>query len=206
MYKNNFFKPTPLYKEYLILDLIEKNKNITQRFLSLSLGVAVSMINNYLNKYESMGLIKRKRYSLKTIKYIITKKGNERKKILNIGYLDSSKYLYFQAKENLDKFLEEILNKGFKDILLYGAGEVAEMIIHTVMTRKEGDIRIISVIDDDSKKIGTKIGNYNIVSNKEIKLIDHDGILISTYNRKNEIKMKINALKYPEDKILEFFE
>ena len=34
MHDNHFFKPTPLYKEFMILDLIEKDANITQRKLS----------------------------------------------------------------------------------------------------------------------------------------------------------------------------
>jgi DNA-binding MarR family transcriptional regulator len=49
---NSFFKPTLLYKEFMILDLIEKNKDITQREISESIGVAVSMINSYLDEYE----------------------------------------------------------------------------------------------------------------------------------------------------------
>ena len=40
-----YFKPTPLYKEYMILDLVEKTPNITQRELSKNIGASVSMIN-----------------------------------------------------------------------------------------------------------------------------------------------------------------
>lgn len=46
MSNNTFFKPTPLYKEFMILDLIEKNKDITQREISLQIGAAVSMVNH----------------------------------------------------------------------------------------------------------------------------------------------------------------
>lgn len=48
---NNFFKPTLLYKEFMILDLIEKDSNITQREISKAINIAVSMVNNYLNEY-----------------------------------------------------------------------------------------------------------------------------------------------------------
>ena len=50
--ENNFFKPTILYKEYMILDLIEKNSHITQREMSEKIGVAVSMVNQYIDQYE----------------------------------------------------------------------------------------------------------------------------------------------------------
>jgi predicted transcriptional regulator len=52
MSNNAFFKPTVLYKEFLILDLIEKNKDITQRQMAEALGVAVSMVNHYLDEHK----------------------------------------------------------------------------------------------------------------------------------------------------------
>lgn len=48
---NAFFKPTVLYKEYMILDMIEKNSHITQREMSKTIGIAVSMVNDYLDEY-----------------------------------------------------------------------------------------------------------------------------------------------------------
>ncbi|MDY0338207.1 MAG: winged helix-turn-helix domain-containing protein [Acholeplasmataceae bacterium] len=53
MAKENFFKPTMLYKEYMILDLVEKNKDITQREISKTVGIAVSMVNDYIDDYRS---------------------------------------------------------------------------------------------------------------------------------------------------------
>ena len=51
--KNNiFFRPTAQYKEFIILDLIEHKKNITQRNLGKIVHSSVAMINNYLNEYE----------------------------------------------------------------------------------------------------------------------------------------------------------
>ncbi len=49
---SKFFRTTPVHKEFMILDLIEKNKKITQREISNLINAAVSVINNYLNIYE----------------------------------------------------------------------------------------------------------------------------------------------------------
>ena len=106
---NSFFKPTVLYKEFMILDLIEKNKDITQRVIADQIGVAVSMINNYLDKFEKKELIKRKKHSSKTVEYFVTKKGLERRKLLNIWYLKSSHEVYLSAKDNIIKFLNQII-------------------------------------------------------------------------------------------------
>ena len=206
MTDNQFFKPTILYKEYMILDLIEKNPKITQREISKNIGVSTSMINDHMEEFEKKGLVKKKKYSTKTVEYLITKKGIEKKKVLNIGYLNSTKDLYFQAKENFEKFLASVKMKGFTNILLYGAGEVAEMLLHTVMTSKTNEVTVVAVVDDDPNKIGSKIGNYVIIPKESIREFDHDGILVSTYNRKDEIKEKLLKIDYPIENIIEFFE
>lgn len=118
---NSFFKPTLLYKEFMILDLIEKDANITQREISKTIGVAVSMINSYLDSYEKNGLIRRKKHSTKTLEYFVTKKGMERKKLLNINYLNASLSVYKSAKENIIMFIHQFLERGYKNIYLYGA-------------------------------------------------------------------------------------
>lgn len=206
MNDNTYFKPTILYKEYMILDLVEKNPKITQRELSKTLGVAVSMINLHLEVFEKTGLIKRKKYSTKTVEYFVTKKGTERRKVLNIGYLNATKELYFQAKDTFEKFLAQVKEKGFTNILLYGAGEVAEMILHAIMTSKTNEVNVLAVIDDDLSKIGQKIGNYVIIPRESIRDFEHDGILISTYTKKDVIKEKLLNIDYPIENIIEFFQ
>ena len=84
------FKPTIIYKEYMILNLIEKDPNITQREISTAINIAVSMVNTYIDMYEKEGLLEKEHISTKTVRYHITKKGIERRKFLNIGYLDNA--------------------------------------------------------------------------------------------------------------------
>ena len=202
---NTFFKPTVLYKEYMILDMIEKNPNITQREMSKKIGIAVSMINSHIDTYEKEKLIKRKKHTTKTIEYFVTKKGSERKKVLNIGYLSSSQKLYNSAKENIESFLMQIEKKGFRDILLYGAGEVCEILLSAIKSSKAININAIAVVDDNIEKIGLKIGSTNIVSKEMIYDFKHDGILISSYTNNESIYSKLVDIGYTREKIIQFF-
>jgi FlaA1/EpsC-like NDP-sugar epimerase len=202
----SFFKPTPLYKEFMILDSIEKNTNITQREMSSIIDASVSMVNYYLDEYETKGYIVRNYQSTKSVEYFITKIGLERKKYLNIGYLKSSQNLYNSAKENIVKFLNQIKEKGFKNILLYGAGEVTELLLHTINTSKNIDVYAIAIIDDDLKKIGTFIFNTKVISKDYINKIEHDGILISSYTNKDIMKNNLKEIGYSNNKIIEFFD
>lgn len=206
MKDNLFFKPTPLYKEFLILDLIERDPNITQRELSKKLGVAVSMINSYLDEYEKKKYLKKDYISLKTVKYLITKKGIERKKVLNISYLSASQRIYQSAKENIISFLRQIVEKGFRKILLYGAGEVAEILLQSINNDRNLPLKALGVIDDDPSKINHYLANVKIISRDSIRKIDHDGILISSYTNNELIYRKLLELNYNKNKIIQFFE
>ena len=203
---NSFFKPTLLYKEFMILDLIEKNAHITQREIAKTIGVAVSMINSYLDAYEKKGLIKKKKHSTKTVEYFVTKKGIERKKVLNISYLSASLKVYKSAKENIAKFLDQVIDKGFKIILLYGAGEVAEILLQSILLDKNMPIKISAIIDDDQNKQNHTLINTKIISLKEINAIPHDGILISSYTNNDIMLSKLKQANYDNSKILQFFD
>lgn len=74
MRENQFFKLTPLYKEFTLLNLIEKNPKFTKRELSRKVGSFLSMINFYIDEYESKGYLVRIYLSNKNIEYHLTKK------------------------------------------------------------------------------------------------------------------------------------
>lgn len=190
----------------MILDLIEKNKNITQREMSIAIGVAVSMINSYVDGYEQKGYIKRKYLSTKTVEYFVTKKGKERRKLLNIWYFKSSQIVYQSAKDNITSFLNQIIEKGFKKILLYGAGEVAEIMLQVIQSDERIPLEILAVVDDDPSKSGDTIINKKIITNNQIADYHHDGILISSYTHHKSIHEKLLKKQYNVNKIIQFFD
>jgi FlaA1/EpsC-like NDP-sugar epimerase len=190
----------------MILDLIEKNKNITQREMSIVIGVAVSMANSYVDEYEQKGYIKRKYLSTKTVEYFVTKNGKERRKLLNIWYFKSSQIVYQSAKDNIISFLNQIIERGFKKILLYGAGEVAEIMLQVIQNDERIPLEIVAVIDDNHSKFGEVIVNKKIISNDQIADYQHDGILISSYTHHKSIYEKLLKKQYDVNKIIQFFD
>jgi DNA-binding MarR family transcriptional regulator len=206
MNPNEFFKPTPLYKEFMILDLIAKEPDITQRVMSRRLNVSVSMINTYLDTYESQGFIKRDYVSSKDVNYTITKKGIERNKILNFGYLKASQEIHRSAEENIISFLNQIITKGFKKIILYGAGEIAESLLQVIQNDNSIPITAVAIIDDDSSKQGLSLVNIPIVKLADINLYLHDGILVSSYTNNEKIYQNLLSVKYEPKKIIRFFD
>ena len=200
-----FFKSTPLYKEYLLLEAVEKNSNITQRELSRILSVAVSMINEYLDKEEKNGYITRNYKSSKDVEYIITDKGINIKKLLNVSYLKSAQALYNTAKSNIIDFLSHVSTSA-KQLILYGAGEVAEILINTINDHPNLGIKVLAVIDDNPSKVGQMILKKPIISRERIGDYDADGILISSYGEHQEIYNKLLNMNYDKNKIYHFFD
>lgn len=206
MKKHYFFKPTALYKEFIILDGIEANAKITQRDLASISFSSVSMVNLYLDSFEKSEYVIRKYNSSKNVEYYITDKGRERKKVLNIGYLHEMQKRYKEAKKETESFINKIIEKGFKNIIFYGAGEVAEIFIQAINDDFNDKLQITAVIDDDTNKQGKQIGNMVINKSDIIKNTNHDAIMIVTYNNYEIIYNKLMAINYPKDKILYFFD
>lgn len=206
MINNLFFKPTQLYKEFILLDLISKNPNITQRTLANHLNVSVSNVNNHIDEYEKKGYLKREYLSSKTVEYLITKKGIERKNLLNLNFLKSSQLILDSAKANIIEFISKLKEKDYKKILFYGAGEVAEIMLHVIRKENPQLIEVAGIIDDDVNKQAGSIEGINIISLDKINEIEHDGILISSYAHREIMYKRLLDLGYSKDNILEFFE
>jgi DNA-binding MarR family transcriptional regulator len=206
MSDKSFFKPTHLYKEYIILDLIEKNKDITQRELAKHLGIAVSMVNMMLDDLEKDHYLKRKKHTTKTVEYLLTKQGIERRKLLNIWYLKSSQDIYMAAKDNILVFIQQIIAKGYKKILLYGAGEVAEILVRVLNEEVDVALDVLAVVDDDPNRYNQNFFQLPIISKETTVDFDHDGILISSYSNRSRISEKLQTINYPIHKIIDFFE
>jgi DNA-binding MarR family transcriptional regulator len=206
MLDKSFFKPTNLYKEYMILDLIEKNKDITQRELASHLSIAVSMVNLLLDRIEKEGFAKRKKYNSKKVEYILSKKGIERRKLLNIWYLKSSQDIYLSAKDNIFVFINQIISKGYKKILLYGAGEVAEIFIRVLNENREIPLEVLAVIDDNALRQDQHLLQLPIILKESINEYEHDGILISSYTHHLKIKENLLSIGYDKNKMIHFFD
>ena len=200
-----FFNPTSELKELLLLEHIEKNPDTTQKEIAKIINGAISMVNVYIDNLEEKKYLKRDYKSSKTIYYNITQEGIKRKNYLAITYLQELLELYKIAEENVENFLLTIENKGYKNILLYGAGEVAETILGVINSRDSETLHVEAIVDDNRDKHGRKLLGYSVISGEEISKYEHDGIIITSYAFEDDIIKRLNKIKYPSDRIERFF-
>jgi len=200
-----FFTPTPELKELAILQQIENNEDTTQKQIGQAINAAPSMINVYINDYEEKGYIIREYISSKTVKYRITPKGIKRKNLLLIQYLHELLKLYRLAKENVEEFLDKLVDKGYKDILLYGAGEVAETILGVIRDKEDLNINVVAIIDDDIELQNKEIMGYKIIAREDINNYKHHAIVITSYTYEEDIRNRLEEIAYDEDYIIRIF-
>ena len=204
MENHTFFKPTALYKEFIILEEITKDPLITQRELAKKIQGSVSMVNQYLETYEKNNYLTKNYTSQKNVQYLITDKGIERRKLLNIRYLKSAQIMYNQAKKEITYFLSNIVNKGFNKIILYGAGDVASIILETLKIDQDIKLDVVAIIDDHRKE--EYIYDKKVITIDEINDYGHDGVFVSSYTHSDAIVKKLIEKKYDQNKIIKFFD
>lgn len=200
-----FFNPTSELKELLLLEHIEENPDTTQKEIAKIINGAASMVNVYIDNLEDKKYLNRDYKSTKTVYYNITPEGIKRKNYLAITYLNELLELYKLAEENIENFLVTIEKKDYKNILLYGAGEVAETILGVINGRNSETLHVKAIVDDNKEKQGGKLLGYNIISREAIGSIEYDCIIIASYTYEDDITRKLNEIGYPLNRIEKFF-
>ena len=200
-----FFKPTTEFKEMILLQEIENDHTITQKQLAEAIGAAPSMVNVYISQLEEKNYLNREYISSKIVNYKITAKGLKRKNYLLISYMRELLDLYKLAKGNVEKFLQNIENRGYKNILLYGAGEVAETIIGVIRDRENSSLNVLAILDDDLQKQGTEMLGYKVIDRSEIEKYNPDAVVITSYTFEEDIMEKLREIQYPMDNVVRYF-
>ena len=200
-----FFSPTSELKELLLLQHIEKNPDTTQKEIAKVISGAPSMVNVYIDNLEEKNYMVRDYKSAKIVYYNITPEGIKRKNYLAITYFHELLKLYRLAEENIENFLIRLENKGYRNILVYGAGEVAETILGVIKGRTDKPLKVLALIDDDEERQGKELMGYKIISREEIKEYEHDGVVITSYTFEDDITNRLKEIAYPDDRIERFF-
>ena len=200
-----FFSPTSELKELLLLQHIEKNPDTTQKEIAKVISGAPSMVNVYIDNLEEKNYMIRDYKSAKIVYYNITLEGIKRKNYLLINYMRELLDLYRLAKENVEKFLLEIEERGYSNLLIYGAGEVAETILGVIRDRNKDTLKVLAVIDDNDEIQGKELLGYKIISRADINHYEHDAVIITSYAYEDEIRGRLKELNYSENKIIRFF-
>ncbi len=182
------------YRTLLFLDEISKNHSLTQRHLSERVGIALGLTNSFIKRLVKKGYIKITSISPNRLKYLITRKGITEKTRLTYEFIQYSFLFYKEARKKLLALFMGLSQKGVRDVVFYGAGDLAEI---AYLTLQETPLQLVAIVDDH--KDGRLFLKYRVKQPLYLKELNYDRVIVTSIRSKEEIVerlKKINVLQY----------
>lgn len=141
-----------------VLTSIERDSAITQRKLALELGIALGLANAYLRRCVRKGLVKMRQVPLNRYAYYLTPQGFAEKSRLTAEYLAVSLDFFRRARSDCAALFRQCEAQGWRNVALYGAGDLAEI---AILSAGETAVAVLCVID--SGLAGGRCGGLAVV-------------------------------------------
>jgi DNA-binding MarR family transcriptional regulator len=165
-----------------LLNSVEQDGARSQRHFAAELGIALGLVNAYLNRCIKKGLVKASQAPARRYAYYLTPQGFAEKSRLTVEYLSSSFGFFRQAKAECSAMLRLAKQRRLERLGMLGVSDLAEI---AAICAIETDIVLAVVIDPDSKLsrfIGLPVvTGFDAVDGKI------DGVLITALTRSAEI-------------------
>lgn len=140
-------------KEYILLNEIEKNENITQRELSKKTQLSLGSVNILLNKMARNGLIKIKQIPMNRVVYMLTPAGISEKVKKTSSYIKIHYNYINNTVKNLKIVLTNLQEKEENLLILLENDEISELVELAVSElQSKQNIVIINELDKTPQK------------------------------------------------------
>lgn len=130
-----------------LLESVERDGAQSQRKLAAELGIALGLVNAYLKRCATKGLVKMRAVPTRRYAYFLTPKGFAEKSRLTVDYFSSSFSFFRQARADCSATLADATARGWQRVALLGVSDLAEI---AVICALETDVKIVAVVDPQS--------------------------------------------------------
>lgn len=185
------------YTSLLLLDELSRNGEVTQRDLSKSLGIALGLVNSYIKNLALKGYITIADIPPKRYAYLITPKGFIEKSRLAFQHLHNFNNLYRIARQDFQMLFHSLNRYNVKKLVFCGADELAEI---AYITLQEFELELVAVVDTEKKN--KNFFNHSIRPLEDLKSIDFDRVLITSFLRGKELRTMLIDIGITDERIL----
>jgi DNA-binding MarR family transcriptional regulator len=189
---SDFLKPGKLLKILHALIEIGNQPDLSQHELARRISLSSSQVNNYIKELETSGMIDMEGTTNRTIRYLLTPRGEREKASMLIDYSVDVIQLYSRVKMEFRKKLQKMSQTGFTRAVLFGAAETGEVVL---AASKDTALRIVGVSDNDPRKHGTRFGDFTVIPPSQIETLGPDGIIITSFAQMNQIRDSLGFLE-----------
>jgi DNA-binding MarR family transcriptional regulator len=114
--------------EYIIMNEIAENQNISQRELSRKLGLSLGTVNLLINKMIKEGVLKMEQVSQKQVMYMLTPAGMIEKAKKTVSYLKSHYRVIYETKDKIITVLNQFSQEYENMIILKSDDEIGHIV------------------------------------------------------------------------------
>jgi DNA-binding MarR family transcriptional regulator len=131
-----------------LLSSVESDGARSQRHIAAELGIALGLVNAYLKRCITKGLVKVSDAPARRYAYYLTPQGFAEKSRLTVQYLSNSFSFFRLAKSECARVLDQAKEKGFSRLVLAGQSDLAEV---AILCAVEAGVAIVAVVDPASE-------------------------------------------------------
>lgn len=178
---------TQSYRELKVLEELSVNSSVTQRHLAMQLKAALGLTNLMMRRLIKKGYVKVVNIQNNRLNYLLTPQGVSEKTRLTYEYLEYSLHLYRTVRLVLREALAPVARSGGKRIVLFGAGEIAEI---AYLTLKELQLQLVGVVDDRLQ--GQQFLGLPVLSFKAAASVAYDcGVVASVHSELADFRRQL---------------
>ena len=163
------------YHEFEILKSVDEDSHLNNRKAASKLGVSVKLAHTILNRMVKKGLLNIKKENSRKWHYFLTPSGIVEKARLTMSFFDFSMQFYKEARKLSAQLCKDLSIDGRKDVVLIGAGELAEIVYLGVQEWKLNLLDVVKLPNEPDTFMGIETVN-------EIPDKSFDALIVCTYD------------------------
>jgi DNA-binding MarR family transcriptional regulator len=189
----DFLLPGSLIREMMLLSEIGADPSISQSRMAVRVGIAPSMVNNYIRRLVEAGFLMKAGANHRSTTYHLTAAGRERRSELVRRCTIETVRLYKYAKREFRILLaEKFGSRTDLGIVLYGAAETGELVCQLCL---EMGHRVLAVVDSDSRRQGRPMFGLTVSRPEILTETDFDLVIITSLGHADEIAGRLEPLR-----------
>jgi DNA-binding MarR family transcriptional regulator len=189
---------TSAYRDLRLLTELSSDILVTQRSLAKKQGLALGLMNLLIRRLVKKGYVKIVSLKHNRLRYLITPQGIAEKVRLTHEYLEYAVSFYRQLRAFLMRTLSLVEPAGGKDILLYGAGEAAEI---AFLVAQQMGFNVVAVVDEGANGEGVFL-NRPIKRLAELSTVSFDWVVVASLKDRQQAVQALLQGGVPWEKII----
>ena len=185
------------YRQLRLLTDMSSSETVTQRRLAKRYGLALGLTNFLIRRLVKKGYVKIVNLQRKRLRYLVTPKGLAEQSRLTYQYFEYSLALYRHMRMLMTATLVPWMRAGGTRVVLYGAGELAEIVFAVLQERGLEVVAVLAEAGHDR----TTFMNQPVRPLEAIADLPFDWVILATFDDSHTVLQRLQRIGVPPGKI-----